>query len=257
MEIIELIKLTESESWHESLADLFATKVSLTKISKKIGFDEKNIISLLESSGFNDLNKTNIYLNDDHLKVLSKAYVKSIKSYYNSSSKNYFNLNCREQKELRKFFSKFIKKGVNHWGIFRTDDNLNKVLEGRLNNELIENYFDYLVYTISENTFFRPRFNRLDSFILEEFTEDERIFNKHKHFIKLKVLFKNLFNHIRIEIQSILICHHYYIFSDEDIHKNEVVPVKRFSHFMIIQREALKFIYNLKFQNKWKKTLAF
>lgn len=240
----------------------FSNKVNFSNFSKKIGISENQIIDLLINSGFDNVNESTIYLNEEHLNIVSKAYIKSVKSYYNSSSKNYFKFDNVKQKEIRIFFSRFINKGLSNWNLLRNENTLDDVLGGKLDAELIKYYFDKLVNDIQIEEILKSSFSDF-SFIREarytkiKDSEDERIFNKHKHFINFKIKSKNLFNDIRSELQSILICCHYYIFSDEEDHRGEVNAKTRFSRFMIIPREALKIIYHLKFRKKWKKTLAY
>ncbi|WP_064966471.1 hypothetical protein [Tenacibaculum ovolyticum] len=258
MELIENL-----DRLNELIKELTSRKVSLAKISKKIGFSENDIIILLEKSGFNNLNEKNLFLKEEHLIILTKAYVKSIKSLYNSSSKNYYNFNDKKQREVRRFFSKFVRKRIvkdkllTYWNPFSLNHNLDIVLDGKLDNKLIEDYFNSLINACSIHPFYfksaNHSFHELE--VNENSLEYDRIFSKFKHFIKIKIYIKNLFNYIRLEIKSILICHHYHIFSSEEDHKNEVVAITRFSHFMIISREALKKINYLKHKIQWNKTL--
>ncbi len=236
-------------------------KLRLSKVSKKIGLSGKEIINYLESNGFDDLNSPIVYLYDKHIDVLSKAYVKSIKSFYNSVSKRYSNLSPKKQKELKSFFSMFARKGFSFLNIYRYETALEKALEGRLNNTLILNHFYDLILEVEYESSFGNSFLSIRSVEVVEsplcYNEYEKIFNKYKHFIKLKIPIRNSFNDIRSELQSILIYNHYYIFSDDEDNNGEVNYRTRFSRFIDKQREALKIIYYLKLQDTWTKTLKY
>lgn len=233
--------------------------VSINRLSKRIGFSEADIISLLESSGFENFTYSD--LKQSHLDIISKAYVKSIKAFYNTVSNKYFNLNNKKQRELKIFFSKFSKNSNDNifWSFYKKDNVFEVAIGGELDVKLIEEHFDDIVLELKSNGLF-SRFNKyLDRpFVLNTKLEDsdfERIFNKYKHKIKLKIRIVNLFNDIRSKLCFIMICNNYHIFNDDEDNNIEANTRISFSRYILITKEALKIITNLKQQPEWKPIL--
>lgn len=63
-------------------------RVSLTAVSKRLGIPENIIIALLNEAGYDVKHHPFTKLGDEHLQVLSQAYLKAVKSHYNVVIKN-------------------------------------------------------------------------------------------------------------------------------------------------------------------------
>lgn len=222
--------------------------VSLKSVAIKLNLSEDKIISILQNAGFDIFYFPSIRLNEDHLEVLSNSYVESIKSYHNSKSKKYYNLNFEERHEFNHFFYRFIKKSYNIWEYNNIDVSLDKVVNSNLDNDLIKDFFFNLVSQIEYHETIS------NGYYLQNIAYVEKIFNKYRHKIKLRLKhkLKSLLSDIRTLIHSILVCCHYYIFSDDEDHNGEAARNTSFFVLRNTQLEALIIINYLKFHKQWK-----
>lgn len=246
------------KTWSEILSEMMTRKVKISRLSKKIGFSKEEIFDLLKNAGYEVHFSKDFLLEEKHLKIISKAYVNSIKAYYHTSSIKYHKLNFKEQKELRKFFSRFINRHLIFRNIFSRENTLDKVLGGKLDTTLIEYHFETIISNLSETGFYiRSSLGFYDSSLVVEIeNEDEKIFIKHGYKIKVKIFIKHLFNCLVKEIRTILICHHYHIFQGEEDKREQKQKRVCFSLYKNTVKEALN-INNIKLFHSWKKTLKF
>lgn len=216
-------------------------RVSLLGVAKVLGIKEEGIVALLRNAGYDVYNIPFTKLNDGHLEVLSKAYVKAIKSYYNTTAKNLKNLPKDEIVNSRSFFSRFIKRGM----FFYFDPNFeDQVFKKKLDDHLIIDFFFELIDKIE----LRESISELNHLINYNFSDD--VFNRVKYRIKIDVKSKFILKDLRSSIHSILVCFHYYIFSDDEENTIEARNNLRFSGKEFFAGEALKLIEFLKFLPK-------
>lgn len=218
--------------------------IYLHDLSRRLGISSENIIELLEGYGFEISDFSTNYLNSEHLDVILKAYVNSLKALYKSHSKSYKNGKLNDENGWRNFFSKFIRPEFS-FSLLSFEDTLEMVFREKLDDILIEDYF----WTVLDTS------RLIDYNIVYTEAEDvekyKSIYNKYRYKLKLSVRRNSKIKDFRSQIKSILISSHYYIFSSEDEDSNESTISKYFSRIDIYTREALNFINNLKFHKKW------
>ncbi|CAL65876.1 hypothetical protein [Christiangramia forsetii] len=219
----------------------FATgRVSLLGISTILGIEQEGVINLLRNAGFDIYNIPFTKLNDAHLGVLSKAYVKAVKSYYSRTSKNLKYLSQDEIEDSRIFFSKFIKRST----FFYFDpDPKDQVFKKKLDERLIIDFFFELIDKIE----LRESISELNNLVDYNFTDD--VFSRIRYRIKIDVKLKYILKDLRSSIHSILVCFHYHIFSDDEDNTIEANR-SRFSGKDFFTGEALKLFKFLKFLPK-------
>lgn len=221
-------------------------RVTLLAVAKILGIVEQDIVTLLRNAGYDVHNIPFTKLNDGHLEVLSKAYVKGVKSYYNATSKNLKNLSKDEIEDSRNFFSRFIKRSM----FFYFDaDPKDQVFKKKLDDHLIIDFFFELIEKIE----LRESILGVNRLFDHNFPED--VFNRVRYRIKIDVKSKFILKDIRSSIHSILVCFHYYIFSDDEDNTIEARNCLRFSGKDFFAGEALKLVEFLKFSPKWKTTI--
>ena len=219
--------------------------IYLHDLSRRLGISSENIIELLEGYGFEISDFPANYLNSEHLDVILKAYVNSVKSLYKSHSKNYKNGKLNDENGWRNFFSKFIRPEFS-FSLLSIEDTLEMVFREKLDDELIVDYFWTVLST--------SRLSDYNIVYTDDVEKHKSIYNKYRYKIKLLVRRNSIIKDFRSQIKSILISSHYYIFSSEDEDSNESTNSKYFSRINSFTREALNFINNLKFHKKWKIT---
>lgn len=216
-------------------------RVTLFAVAKIFGIIEEDIVNLLRNAGYDVHNIPFTKLNDGHLEVLSKAYVKAVKSYYNSTSKNLKNLSKDDIEDSRIFFSRFIKRSMFFY--FEADPK-DQVFKKKLDDHLIIDFFFELIDKIE----FRESITGVNNLFDHNFSED--VFNRVRYRIKIDVKSKFILKDLRSSIHSILVCFHYYIFSDDEDNTIEASNRTRFSGKDFFAGEALKLFKFLKFSPK-------
>lgn len=229
--------------------------ISLFRIAQKLGLSEEDILTLLEDAGFDTKNSSLAFLNEHHLEVLSRSYIKSIKSYYSKVSKNHYELDFEEQNNLKLFFSKFIQEEINFSFLkfsftqgyeINHKSPLDRVFVEKLDDNLIKNFFHELIFQHECNEYSENLLGFVDILYVE------KIFHKIKHRFKIKLNSQYEFSDIRSRLYSILICCHYYIFSDDEDHIGKATPKESLSDLKHKIGEALNEIIYLKFSPQWK-----
>jgi len=218
--------------------------IYLHELSLRLGISSDDIISLLKGYKFEVSDLPTNYLNSEHLDVIQKAYVNSVKSLYKSQSKSFKNGKLDDENGWRSFFSKFIRPEFN-FSDMSFENTLEMVFREKLDDELIIDYFWTLLGS--------SRFPSYDIVNAENIDVEKHksIYNKYRYKIKLLVRKSSVFKDFRSQIKSILISSHYYIFSSEDEDSNRSTLDAYFSRINNFTREALNFINYLKFHKKW------
>jgi hypothetical protein len=211
--------------------------IYLHDLSKRLGFSSDNIIELLQDYGFKISKSPTNYLEAEHLDIILKAYVVSVKSIYKSHSKSYKNGKLNEECGWRKFFSNFLRSEF-RFSNLSNEDTLEMVFRVKLDDELIADYFWTVLGT-----------SRLSDY--NHLHENESVQNKYRYKIKLLVRRNSTIKDFRSQIKLILISSHYYIFSSEDEDSNGSINKYYFSRIINLTREALNFSYKLKLHKKW------
>jgi hypothetical protein len=222
--------------------------VTLKDVALKFEMRSNFLIDLLNNAG-HKIEDENFVLKEDHLKIISITYIRSIKKYYKKCSKEFHSLDKNKQEYLVEFFSQFVK-------------NDKKVFKSKLENTYIEYYFEKTITDLSW-------LKLLDSLNSSIFTDklDPKIYIKNDvnekndyHALIYKDInwdykprIKIKFTDIRSNIKKIIISAYYYIFSCEEDVPAVLSSVKRcFSAVNFSLGEALTNI-NVKLQIKWIK----
>ncbi|WP_417559076.1 MULTISPECIES: hypothetical protein [Flavobacteriaceae] len=218
--------------------------IYLHDLSRRLGVPSETIIQLLEGYGFNiDTLPTN-YLNSEHLDIILKAYVNSVKSAYKNQSKSFKNGQLNDEGGWRNFFSKFIRPEFS-FSQMSFEDTIKMVFREKLDDDLIIDYF-WTVLSTSRLSNYNIAYGEV-----VDVENHKSIYSKYRYKIKLLVRKNSQIKDFRSQIKSILISSHYYIFSSEDEDSNESTSHQYFSRINNLIREALNFINNLKFHKKW------
>lgn len=228
--------------------------ISLNAVIEKFKFSREAVILILRHAGFEISDSPNTYLNENHLEILSRNYIESVKSHFNNISKNFYSYSKKEQEEYKVFYSKFIQQSF--WSNNRHIEipSTEKLINSKLNGNKIKDYFyskikEIEVAEIIEH--FGYIFKDIDSYnsfgfysAEESDTNFDSIIKNIGYRLKLKVkkkltLSKEIFS-------TILINSHYHIFTDDEEHNGEAISKNSFSITKYTNREALKIIHFLK-----------
>jgi hypothetical protein len=167
-------------------------RVRLGRLAKTMNVNAEVLITLLEQSGYKLLrNKSNIFLDEKHLEIIFRAYLKSVRSLFNNFRKTP-PLSRRKKSASYNFLSSFISNPENY-----TEESISSA---ELNESLIEEYF-YKIVDIADCKF-GSKFSR--------------------SYISIKIKVTKTFNELRKKTISTFIKYHYYSFSiDEDSERSK------------------------------------
>jgi hypothetical protein len=117
-------------------------KVRLSQLAERLNVKPIVLSSILREAGFAVYGSpTNFLLNENHLKVISKVYSKSVKAFFNRTKKSIDKVSEREKLKLFNSFKLFVLKPESF------DEN--SIYSGDLEVGLIEKYFFSIVSSIN------------------------------------------------------------------------------------------------------------
>lgn len=240
--------------------------ISVKTIAKEFGIDITVINTLLKNAGYNPMHLAFLSLTNKHLDVILVAYTQAVRSLYKEASKNFSGYNLNEQKELRDFFGRFVRKSF-----FKPDvavlinDKIlpasnGKIFKADLDNELISDYFFRRIRQLElELELVNCKFDYYkDIYELELITIREVAVDIPRplfiyRIMKWRIKVKHTFTDIKSRIFTTIITGHYYIFSaEEDAAAAMLTSSKRC--FLAVNKtlgEAFKNL-NLKSNPTWK-----
>lgn len=119
-------------------------KTSLEVIQKVMNVPMCAVMSILRSSGYNDIHdETSLCIDEERLGIFTEAYVNKMKSYFTRSLHNISSLPPKERSDYNKFVELFKKEGVKEPKKWENDidiDQLKEVFVERVKKETEERY---------------------------------------------------------------------------------------------------------------------
>lgn len=209
--------------------------VTISDIVKEFSIDVSVVRTLLKNAGYNPGQLAISNLKQEHLEVIFLAYANSVKSLYKESCKNFTSYTPEQQKELREFFGKFVRKNFFIPDlVFQINDKIlpetnGKIFKSDLKLELIrDDFFKRIKHLEIEKEIasYQIEFDTLKDIYLfaedlYEYIHTRRVKERTPSFInyklKWRVSVKPVFDNIKERIFSVIITGHYHTFSiDED-----------------------------------------
>lgn len=163
-------------------------KVRLYKLARRLNINAEVLVSILKHAGYNLCgSRTQIILDENHLKIISSTYTRSVKELFKRSKKTDQIFSEEKKSALTDFFGMFVSNFD-----ASIQDN---IFCAELDNDLIEAHFYSLVQTA--NFVIRSNFSR--------------------EYVRIKISIAKSCNTIHKKIIATFIRYYYYSFSvDED-----------------------------------------
>jgi len=170
-------------------------KVRLHKLAKRLNVNSEALLALLKQAGYVvSGDKSNFFLDDNHLDIISKAYSNSVKDLFSKTGKVINTISQSKKSSLFNFFKIFISDSAKY-----NEDN---IYSGELDIDLIDKFFFSIVATV--NYFTRGNITR--------------------SYIHVKIKIIKSFIEIHKKTISTFIRYHYYNFSiDEDSERSKKI----------------------------------
>jgi hypothetical protein len=194
--------------------------IRLFELTNRIGWSHYSILRVLNQAGYNlPTNNPNIYLNSEHITVLSHYYIKAIKDFQKQKFLNKDNLSSKELFSIRLFLRRFVSK--------ENYDNKKQNFESRIADEILTTDNRYI--NLLSSLFFEIE----PDILLIELDEDRirdfflniaysnlwirtRVLSDVMSLIKITI--NQIFNDVRKRIFILLFSNQYHIFSSDDDH---------------------------------------